>query len=213
MTTTPNQTADPHSVTDPNEPSDNAPAKPAARRLSLQARLLTLLAAALALAVLFWPHGGKDLQAPGGFLIDTGGRPVKMAARMAPVTLVHFWATWCPPCMTEVPSLGQFAKDFSQYSGDFTILMVAVDDDPQRVQSFVGDRVGSVLFDPSWEVTHRYGTQKLPETYLVVRGNVVKRWIGPQDWNDKEIRDRIRDAIDGLRSGNKAPSGGEASKV
>ncbi len=177
-----------------------------ARRLSLQARLLTLAAAVLALGVLFWPRGGEDEEAPGGFLIDAGGRPVPVASRMAPVTLVHFWATWCPPCMTEVPSLNRLSEDFAEFRGDFTILMVAVDDDRERVESFVGDRASSVLYDPSWEVTHRYGTRKLPESYLVVRGTVEERWIGPQDWGDPEIRERIREAIDGLREDTQTAS-------
>jgi hypothetical protein len=68
------------------------------------------------------------------------------------------------------------------------------------LEEFVGDRVGSVLFDPSWEVTHRYGTRKLPETYLVVKGEVVERWIGAQDWRDPKIRQRVQEAIDGLRT-------------
>ncbi|MGD2115094.1 MAG: TlpA disulfide reductase family protein [Acidobacteriota bacterium] len=177
-----------------------------ARRLSLQARIFTIAVALLAAAVLFWPRGAGNEEAPGGFLIDAGGRPVPVAARMAPVTLVHFWATWCPPCMTEVPSLDRLADDFAEYLGDFTILMVAVDDDRERVEDFVGDRASSVLYDPSWEVTHRYGTRKLPETYLVVRGTVKERWIGPQDWGDEDIRAQIREAIDGLRSGSQTAS-------
>jgi thiol-disulfide isomerase/thioredoxin len=185
----------------PEEARTGAGDAATARRLSLQARIFTVVVALLAAAVLFWPRGSGDEEAPGGFLIDAGGRPVPVAARMAPVTLVHFWATWCPPCMTEVPSLDRLSEDFAEYRGDFTILMVAVDDDQERVKSFVGDRASSVLYDPSWEVTHRYGTRKLPETYLVVRGTVKERWIGPQDWGDPDIRRQIREAIDGLRSG------------
>lgn len=177
------------------EYADSAP-----RSLRLQTRIVAIVVAAMALAVVFWPRGDGSREAPGGFLIDQQGRPVTVGSRMAPVTLVHFWATWCPPCMTEVPSLGVLAEDFGQYRGDFTILMVAVADDMERVEEFVGDRVGAVLYDPSWEVTHRYGTRKLPETYLVVKGQVVERWIGAQDWNDPEIRQQVREAIDGLRT-------------
>jgi thiol-disulfide isomerase/thioredoxin len=175
-------------------------AEPAPRALRLQTRIVAILVALMAVAVVFWPRGDGSREAPGGFLIDQQGRPVPVGSRMAPVTLVHFWATWCPPCMTEIPSLGVLAEDFGQYRGDFTILMVAVADDMERVEEFVGDRVGSVLFDPSWEVTHRYGTRKLPETYLVVKGEVVERWIGAQDWRDPKIRQRVQEAIDGLRT-------------
>lgn len=177
------------------------------RRLGRQTQILVLLLAVAAAAVVFWPQGDGTREAPGGFLIDAGGRPVPVASRMAPVTLVHFWATWCPPCMTEVPSINRLADDFADYRGDFTVLMVSVADDMQRVETFAGDRLSSVLYDPSWEVAHRYGTRKLPETYLVVRGTVVERWIGAQNWSDPKIRQRILDAIQGLRE--QTASGGE----
>lgn len=179
-------------------PAETLPAE--SRQLSRQTQVLVVALAAAALAVLFWPHGDGTRQAPGGFVIDAGGRPIPVGSRMAPVTLVHFWATWCPPCMTEIPSLDRLSDDLGEYRGDFTILMVAVNDDMERVAGFVGDRISSVLYDPSWEVAHRYGTRKLPETYLVVKGDVVERWIGAQDWNDPGIRRRILDAVRGLRS-------------
>jgi thioredoxin-like negative regulator of GroEL len=48
-----------------------------------------------------------------------------------------------------------------------------------------------VLYDPKWEVAKRYGTDKLPETYLVVRGTVVKKFVGQTDWNDPALRAQI----------------------
>ncbi len=215
MTTTPDQTPDSPPTPDGADGADGSDRSEGAAstpgRLSLQTRLLTLLVVVLALAVLFWPRGGADKEAPGGFLVGSDGRPVPMASRMAPVTLVHFWATWCPPCISEAPSLERFTSDFGQYRGDFTVLMVAVDDEPQRVQQFLGERTGAVLYDPSWEVTHRFGTEKLPETYLVVRGQVIKRWIGPQDWADPDIRQSIVDAIHSVRP--EGAPGEEASKA
>jgi len=190
----------------PDAPSGQA-AGGTARQLSLQARLLTIAALLIAAGVVFWPRGDGSTEAPGGLLVDAGGRPIPVASRMAPVTLVHFWATWCPPCRTEVPSLNSLADDFSEYRGDFTILMVSVADDQTKVEDFVGDRASSVLYDPSWEVTHRYGTRQLPETYLVVRGQVEERWIGAQDWNDPDIREQILEAIRDLRSDEQTAEG------
>ncbi|HEX6199479.1 MAG TPA: TlpA disulfide reductase family protein [Thermoanaerobaculia bacterium] len=191
--------SDAHAATSDAVPAAATSSGVEARRLSRQTQVLVALLAAAALAVVLWPRGDGTREAPGGFLIDAGGRPVPVGSRMAPVTLMHFWATWCPPCITEVPSLNRLADDFGGYSGDFTLLMVSVADDMERVESFVGDRLSSVLYDPSWEVTHRYGTRKLPETYLVVEGEVVERWIGAQDWDDPEIRETILEAVQGLR--------------
>lgn len=192
-------------------PAADGPPGADTRRLSRQTQTLVVLLAASALAVLFWPRGDGTLEAPGGFLIDAGGRPVPVGSRMAPVTLVHFWATWCPPCLTEIPSLSRLSDDFAEYRGDFTILMVSVADDMEQVESFVGDRLSSVLYDPSWEVAHRYGTRKLPETYLVVGGKVVERWIGAQDWNDPRIRRTILEAVQGLREPEQTAAAGSAS--
>ena len=52
-----------------------------------------------------------------------------------------------------------------------------------------------MLYDPNWDVAHRYGTHQLPETYLVVHGKVVEKWEGAQDWDDPELRGRLDAAL------------------
>lgn len=164
---------------------------PVAGRQSVGLLVFLMLAS---LATVVWPRAGAS-RAPGGFLLDVGGRPVPLGERLAPVTLVHFWATWCPPCMTEIPSLGRLSEDLAEYRGDFSILMIAVADDQERVEQFVGPRIGAVLFDPSWDVAHRYGTRKLPETHLVVGGEFTEHYIGAKNWDDPKIRKPILDAV------------------
>ena len=146
--------------------------------------------AALALAALFWPRGATSFDEPGGFLLDGGGRPQTLAPRLAPVTLVHFWATWCPPCLTEIPALQRLIADFGDQP-DFDLVMIAVDDTKEKAETFVGDRAAMMLYDPVWEVAHRYGTKKLPETYLVVEGRVIEKWEETVDWDDPRIRNRL----------------------
>jgi thiol-disulfide isomerase/thioredoxin len=143
--------------------------------------------AACALAALFWPHGNGAVQEPGGQLFDATGRSATIGSRLSPVTLVHFWATWCPPCVQETPKLKRLVHDFSGHP-DFAVVMVAVADSSDHVQSFLGPGAEMVLFDPNWKVANRYGTDKLPETYLVVRGQVVRKWIGMTDWDDPALR-------------------------
>src|SRR4051794_35898402 len=89
-----------------SDPIDaEAPAgKPAG--LGLPAKLVLGTLAVCALAALFWPSGsGGTVKEPGGMLIAAHGRPAKLGQQLAPVSLVHFWATWCPPCITETPDL------------------------------------------------------------------------------------------------------------
>jgi len=156
--------------------------------LGRQAKFALAAIVVCALAALFWPRGQSA--APGGFLLDSAGRPSPMGSRLAPVTLIHFWATWCPPCIQEVPAIQRLASDLSGHR-DFAVLMVAVADSNDRVKSFLGSRADMVLYDPRWDVAHRYGTSQLPETYLVVGGRVVRKFIGMTDWDDAGLRREI----------------------
>jgi thiol-disulfide isomerase/thioredoxin len=161
---------------------------------SRQSKWIIAAVVVAALAALFWPRGDGTFEAPGGFLYDAEGRPATLGERLAPVTLLHFWATWCPPCLTEVPSLHRLGTDTM---GDeaFVILMVSVADDREKVENFLGNRSFSVYYDPAWEVTHRYGTRKLPETYLLVGNTVVDHYIGATDWDAPEVRQRLAEKV------------------
>lgn len=170
------------------------------KELSWQAKVAVLGVALCALAALFWPRSEGAFEAPGGFLLDAGGRPVPLGSRLAPVTLVHFWATWCPPCIVEIPALQRLFATLNE-EDDLELVMVAVSDTVEKVEGFLGAGSGMVLYDPRWEVAHRYGTRKLPETYLVVRGRVVEKFEGATDWDAPEVRRRLRELITQHRGG------------
>lgn len=166
--------------------------RPAPEGFSRQAKLGFALVAVFALAALFWPRGAPNA-APAGMLFDAGGRPMPLGSRMAPVTLVHFWATWCPPCLTEIPSILRLEQDYHLRPG-FSLVMIAVSDENDKVKTFLGEAIGENLFD-DWKVARSYGTEKLPETHLVVDGKVVHSFIGATDWDDPDVRRRIDDAL------------------
>jgi cytochrome c biogenesis protein CcmG/thiol:disulfide interchange protein DsbE len=183
-------------------PAGAPPTAATAAPLGRAAKLALAAVAICALAALFWPRGEGD--APGGFLLDAAGRPAPLGSRLAPVTLVHFWATWCPPCIEETPAIQRLAADLSGHP-DFAVLMIAVADSNERVQSFLGSRRADMaLFDPRWDVAHRYGTRQLPETYLVVGGRVVRKFVGMTNWDDAEVR---RGILARLSEGAGAPAG------
>jgi thiol-disulfide isomerase/thioredoxin len=141
-----------------------------------------------ALAVLFWPRKDDRFEAPG--LVDANGQSATLRPLLAPVTLVHFWATWCAPCMEEIPALGRLQNDFARYP-NFRIVMVAVADSSDKVGTFLGSNAGAVLYDPDWEVAHRYGTDKIPESYLVVNDQIVEKFVGQTDWDDSALRQKL----------------------
>lgn len=150
--------------------------------------------AVCALAALFWPRGEGGM-APAGILVDANGRAATLGSHLRPVSLVHFWATWCPPCLTEIPALQRLATEL-RGEPDFAVLLVAVADDREKVRALMGAAGDSVLYD-DWQVARRYGTRKLPETYLVVRGEVVEKWVGATDWDDAAVRAKIREHLAG----------------
>jgi thiol-disulfide isomerase/thioredoxin len=171
------------------EPGAAAAPPPRAAPLGRQARIAVAALVVCALAAFFWPRGEGATNAPGGFVFDSSGRAATIGSHLAPVSLVHFWATWCPPCLTEIPALQRLTRDLAPHQ-EFAVVMIAVADDREKVKNLLGQAGGTVLYD-NWDVAHRYGTKKLPESYLVVRGQVVEKWIGATDWDDQGIRRRI----------------------
>lgn len=177
-------------------PSETSPSEKSGG-LGLPAKIVLGTLALCVLAALFWPSGGgTTFREPGGFLVDAHGQPAKLGPQLAPVSLVHFWASWCPPCIKEIPDLQKLGRDFGDKKG-FAIVMVAVQDTTEKVRGFLGPGADMVLYDPNWDVANRYGTSKLPETYLVVRGVVVQKFVGQTDWNDPELRAKIVSYLDG----------------
>ena len=176
------------------------PSAPPSAPLGKNARWIVPLLVACALAALMWPRGRESYAAPAGLLIDAGGRPTPLARELAPVTLVHFWATWCPPCLTEIPALKRLITDFAPET-DFRVVLVAVADRPAAVRTFLGSLAPRVLYDPQWEVAHRYGTEQVPETYVVVGGKVIERVPGGVDWDAAQVRQRLRDLLAENRRG------------
>jgi thiol-disulfide isomerase/thioredoxin len=176
-------------------------------QLGSSAKWWFLVVLAFVVAALFVPRGDGTTAAPGGFLLDENGRPTTLGNHMTDVVLLHFWATWCPPCITEIPALKRLSDDFRSKPG-FQIMMIAVDDEIEKVRPFVGDRAFAVLYDPEWNIAHRYGTRKLPETYLVVNGRVLEdfKYIGATNWDDPKIRADLERVIDAVLAGEEVPT-------
>ncbi len=176
---------------DDSTPGTEAPSTPQPPRRGsetriLQARIALGLGGALILAFLFLPRGTPERRFEDGYLMDEAGAPVALSSRLAPATLVHFWATWCPPCRREIPSLLEFAGEVG--SARLGLVLVAVADERDRAVKFISNREFPVLFDPVWDVAHRFRTRQLPETHLVVDGKIVASFAGASDWQSPAVR-------------------------
>jgi cytochrome c biogenesis protein CcmG, thiol:disulfide interchange protein DsbE len=128
--------------------------------------------------------------APDFSLTDSQHTVVLSQLRGKPV-LLNFWATWCPPCVEEMPSLVQLHK---QLGDKVTILAVSEDADDGAYQQFVRDHRVDLLTvrDAKRDTNEVYGTFKFPETYVLDReGKIVRKFIGATDWTAPDIVDYL----------------------
>lgn len=120
------------------------------------------------------------------FTIRDGAQTVSLAQYRGQVVLVNFWASWCAPCMDELPSLLQLHRRLPQLA----ILGISIDADPQAYHNFLAENriTFPTIRDPSQDTMHRYGTVQIPESYVIDRsGRIVRKYISAQDWTSPEI--------------------------
>ena len=120
--------------------------------------------------------------------LEINGKAEKLSDYRGKVVVLNFWATWCPPCVEETPSLIELNKRLSSRNG--VVLGVSVDDDAAAYQKFITDH--GINFptsrDASKKYAQDYGTVMYPETYIIDRhGKIARKVIGPQDWNSAEM--------------------------
>jgi peroxiredoxin len=126
-------------------------------------------------------NGPPDFQLP-----DASGRMVSLKSQLGHPVLLNFWATWCQPCIDEVPSLEDLARKIK--GSDLRLLAVSVDDswDPIRRFFSKGTEVG-VLLDAAHNVPKSFGTEKYPESFMIdAQGRVRYYFINKRDWSRAE---------------------------
>jgi peroxiredoxin len=131
--------------------------------------------------------------APDFTLPALSGEKISLADFRGRVVVLNFWATWCPPCVEEMPSLKRFADQIEPFG--VTVLGVSVDHDPDALQKFVAEtKLGfPIARDADQKVSSRYGTFKFPETYIInSEGRVAEKLIGAIDWQDAQVVSRVR---------------------
>lgn len=112
------------------------------------------------------------------------------------ILIVNFWATWCPPCVDEMPSLQAMAQQLAPKG--VVVLGVSVDKNEASYKRFL--QQARVQFetarDPQANISSEYGTFKYPETYIINReGKVLQKHVGPRDWMDPELLKSIESLL------------------
>ena len=125
------------------------------------------------------------------FTVSDGTTTVHLASYRGRVVLLNFWATWCPPCVAEMPSLLKLHHDMPK----LVILAVSIDTDPVAYKNFIASHHVDLITvrDPNQSAPALFHTDMWPETYLIDRKGIIRsKFIGAQDWSDPAIRALIK---------------------
>lgn len=170
--------------------------------------------AAAALVALIWANRGQftpldaGSPAPEYTALSLGGEPVPLSSFRGDVVLLNIWATWCAPCVREMPALQRLHEQLG--ADGLSVVAVSVDAMPGSlgpfgqpggdVAAFV-DRFGltfPVLHDVSGDIQSRYQVNGLPTTFLIDRdGRIVRKELGAREWDQPALADDIRAMLEG----------------
>lgn len=131
--------------------------------------------------------------APDFTITADNGHTITAAHFGGRLLVLNFWATWCQPCVEEVPSLDQFAREMA--SSGVVVLGVSVDKDPRTYRAFLDRARVSFMTarDPQAKISADYGTFKYPESYIIdTKGKVVQKIIGATNWTDGAMVNAVK---------------------
>jgi thiol-disulfide isomerase/thioredoxin len=173
-------------------------------------RLIGVLASAVLVAAVLAYLAKDALLPPAAHVSGPAAAPAKAAAPARPRVvlardgarrdlgsktgkglILHFWASWCPPCREEMPELVKFAKD-TKGDANVEFLSVSVDEDWKIVDAWLKEQRISglpVTLDPKGATASLYGITGYPETFFVApSGEIVQHLVGPADWGAAPLR-------------------------
>lgn len=197
-----------------DETPGSRPIVDAPRSRGLGGWIATGVVAALlvGLIALGWTQRGRFTAAevgaiaPDFSLVDIDGQMVSLQQYRGQVVLLNFWATWCPPCVHEMPSMERIYQSLRDRG--FVVLGVSVDVDPGdadaegRSQGIVREYVDRlevtfpILLDPHGQVEGAYDVSGLPTTYVIGRdGRIEGRIVGAREWDSAEYRARLEELL------------------
>lgn len=132
-------------------------------------------------------------RAPDFSVTTESGKRITPESFGGKLLVLNFWASWCPPCVEETPSLEQFARELAPQG--VVVLGVSNDRNEQLYRKFL--QRFHVTFetarDPDSDISASYGTFQIPESYLIGRdGKVVEKIVSNQNWMDPDFLARVK---------------------
>lgn len=148
----------------------------------------------------------KDPQpAPDFELMDMDGEAHSLSDYAGKVVLINFWATWCPPCVREMPSMERLYQRLQDEP--FVVLAINQFETTDHVFAFMGQLEVfpsfPILFDPESDISQAFGVRGLPTSFLLDRqGRIVFRAIGGREFDHPDIEAQVRSLLKEERAAN-----------
>ena len=119
-------------------------------------------------------------------LVDIKGKQVQLSDYKGKVILLNYWATWCPPCIAEMPSLQKLYNDYQ----DKMVFIFLTSDDKSKVNTFMDKKKFTLpVFYQASNAPSKLATNSLPTTFLIDQnGKILMEEIGASDWNGASMR-------------------------
>ncbi len=140
----------------------------------------------------------EPVDAPDFELENLAGESVRLSSLKGNVVFLNFWATWCPPCRAEMPSMQTLFEKFSDE--DFEIIAIDLQESKRTVTNFVEERdfTFPVVIDKSGRVGGTYGARSIPTTYLIdKRGKAIGFLVGSRMWDGEDVESVFRTLLEG----------------
>ena len=136
--------------------------------------------------------------APDFTLRTLDGKTVRLSEfRGKKVVLINFWATWCPPCRLEMPTMQQIYSEYKRKG--LEVLAINIEPDAkEEIRDFMKELrlTFPALLDSEMKVTRKYRLIGLPVSMLIDRQGIIRsKDIGYHDWTDKESRKRVENLL------------------
>lgn len=125
------------------------------------------------------------------FTVKDADRTVSLHDYRGRIVLLNFWASWCAPCIEEMPSLVQLQR---RMGPKVTVVAVSIDEDEAAYHKFLRDHNVDLLTvrDPAKRTPEMYGTTGWPETFVIdPNGTIRRKFIGAVNWTSPEILDYL----------------------
>jgi peroxiredoxin len=126
-------------------------------------------------------------QAPAFTIAADNGRSVSIPNFQGKLLILNFWASWCPPCVEETPSLSQLARDYA--SRGVVVMAISVDANDKAYRAFLDKYKPDFLTARDAQIHREYGTFVYPETYIIdSSGKVAQKIAEGADWSNPNVR-------------------------